>query len=247
MFSLFGSSKKINPDVSFLAADMHSHLLPGLDDGLQEMEQSIDFIRQLHQMGYQKLICTPHILSDVYPNSPETILPKLELVRIALKENNIDVQLEAAAEYMVDIDFENDINEGKQLLTFGKNLILIEMSYVAASNNIENVIFNLKLKGLQPVLAHPERYNYYFGNLELFQRFIDLGCYLQINILSLLGYYGDASKNTAENLLKKNMVTLVGTDMHHDNHMRAFKDLTSKKSFYKLFENVQIRNKELLL
>ncbi|MEO8711957.1 MAG: CpsB/CapC family capsule biosynthesis tyrosine phosphatase [Parafilimonas sp.] len=246
MFSLFGSSK-ITPDLSFLAADMHSHLLPGLDDGLQEIEQTMIFMQQLQQMGYKKLICTPHILSDVYPNTPETILPKLELVRSALKENNIDIQVEAAAEYMVDIDFENYINAGKPLLTFGKNLILIEMSYVAASNNIENVIFNLRLKGFQPILAHPERYNYLFGDIEKFQRFIDLGCYLQINILSLLGYYGDATKNTAQNLLKKNMITLAGTDMHHENHLNALKQLASKKSFYKLFENIDIKNKELLL
>lgn len=247
MFSLFGASKKTTPDLSFLAADMHSHLLPGLDDGLQEIEQSIAFIKELQQLGYKKLICTPHILSDVYPNSPETILPKLELVRDALEKNNIDIQVEAAAEYMVDLDFENYFNAGKPLLTFGKNLILIEMSYVAASNNIENVIFNLRLKGLQPILAHPERYNYYLGNIDQFQRFIDLGCYLQINILSLLGYYGEGSKITAQNLLKKNMVTLVGTDMHHENHLNSLKTLASKKSFYKLFEGIDIRNKELLM
>jgi len=247
MFSLFGAFKKTTPDLSFLAADMHSHLLPGLDDGLQEIEQTIAFIKELQQLGYKKLICTPHILSDVYPNSPETILPKLELVRDALEKNNIDIQVEAAAEYMVDLDFENYFNAGKPLLTFGRNLILIEMSYVAASNNIENVIFNLKLKGLQPVLAHPERYNYYLGNLDQFQRFIDLGCYLQINILSLLGYYGEGSKITAQNLLKKNMVMLVGTDMHHENHLNSLKTLASKKSFYKLFEGIDIRNRELLM
>ena len=246
MFSFFGS-KKVTSDLSFLGADMHSHLLPGLDDGLQNIEQTIGFMQQLQQMGYKKLICTPHILAEVYPNNPETILPKLELVRSALKENNIDITVEAAAEYMVDIDFENLINAGKPLLTFGKNLVLIEMSYVAASNNIETAIFQLKLKGFQPVLAHPERYNYYMGNIETFQRFIDLGCYLQINILSLLGYYGDGPKKTAQNLLKKNMVTLVGTDMHHENHMNALRSLASKKSFYKLFEGVEIRNKELLL
>jgi tyrosine-protein phosphatase YwqE len=80
MFSLFGSNKT-TPDLSFLSVDMHSHLLPGLDDGLQEMEQTLAFIRELQQLGYKKLICTPHILSDLYPNSPATILPKLELVR----------------------------------------------------------------------------------------------------------------------------------------------------------------------
>src|ERR1700759_4744454 len=150
MFSFFGS-KSTTPNLSFLAADMHSHLLPGLDDGLQEMEQTMFFMRQLQQMGYKKLICTPHILSDVYPNSPDTILPRLALGRSALKENSIDIQVEAAAEYMVDIDFENYLSAGKPLLTFGKNLILIEMSYAAASNNIEHVIFDLRLSGFQPI------------------------------------------------------------------------------------------------
>lgn len=245
MFSLFGS-RKTEPDLSFIGADMHSHLLPGLDDGLQSIDQTVQFMRQLQQLGYQKFICTPHILSDVYPNSPDTILPKLELVRTALQENNIAVQVEAAAEYMVDIDFENYLQAGKPILTFGDNLVLIEMSYVAASNNIENVIFHLKLKGLQPVLAHPERYAYYIGNNEQFQRFIDLGCLLQINLLSLLGYYGEGAKTTAEQLLKKNMVSLVGTDMHHHNHLNALRKLAAKKSFYKLFEGIQLKNQSLI-
>jgi protein-tyrosine phosphatase len=246
MFSLFNSFKKTTPDLSFLSVDMHSHLLPGIDDGLQNIEKTMFFMHQLQQLGYTKLICTPHILSDVYPNSPGTILPKLQLVRDALKQNNINISVEAAAEYMVDLDFENCINADQPLLRFGQNLILIEMSYVAASNNIENVIFQLRLKGFQPVLAHPERYNYYGGNIAQYQRFIDLGCYLQINILSLLGYYGGGPKNVAQTLLRKNMVTFVGTDMHHENHLSALKSLASKKSFYKLFDGVDIRNKELL-
>lgn len=245
MFSLFRSSK-ITPDLSFISVDMHSHLLPGLDDGLQEMEQTLLFAKELQQLGYKKLICTPHILSGVYNNSPQSILPKLELVRSAFLENKIDIPIEAAAEYMVDGDFEAYINEGLPLLTFGKNLILIEMSYAAPSNNIEQVIFQLRLKGFQPVLAHPERYNYYLSNPQQYERFVDLGCLLQINILSLLGYYGGPSKNTAIDLLKKNMVSFAGTDMHHENHLAALKQLASKKNFYKLFENIELKNKELL-
>lgn len=245
MFSLF-RSKKTTPDLSFISVDMHSHLLPGLDDGLQEVEQSVEYIKELQQLGYKKLICTPHILSDVYPNSPETILPKLDLVRTALKENNVDVKIDAAAEYMVDGEFENLVDSGSRLLTFGNNFILIEMSYAAASNNIENVIFKLRLKGLQPILAHPERYNYYLPTPEQYERFVDLGCLLQINILSLLGYYGEAAKQTAQTLLKKNMISFVGTDMHHNNHMNGLKELAGKKSFYKLFENINLKNKELL-
>ncbi len=245
MFSLFRSSKA-TPDLSFISVDMHSHLLPGLDDGLQEMEQTIAFGKELQQLGYKKLICTPHILSGVYNNSPQTILPKLELVRTAFAEDKLDMQVEAAAEYMVDGDLENYISEGLPLLTFGKNLILIEMSYAAPSNNIEQVIFQLRLKGLQPVLAHPERYNYYTSNPAQYERFIDLGCLLQVNILSLLGYYGEAAKHTAQNLLKKNLVSFAGTDMHHDNHLNALKKLASRKNFYKLFENIELKNKELL-
>ena len=245
MFSLFRSSKT-TPDLSFILADMHSHLLPGLDDGLQEAEHTVEYAKELQQLGYKKLIFTPHILSGMYDNSPETILPKLEFVRTLFAEHNLDMQIEAAAEYMVDADFENHINQGLPLLTFGKNFILIEMSYAAASNNIEQVIFELRLKNLQPILAHPERYSYYIPKPEQYERFVDLGCLLQINLLSLIGYYGEAAKNTAQNLLKKKLVSFVGTDMHHINHLVALKKLAAKKKFYKLFENIQLKNKELL-
>ena len=128
----------------------------------------------------------------------------------------------------------------------GKNFILIEMSYVAASSNMEQVIFELRMKGLQPVIAHPERYSYLHNKFDTYQRFIDLGCLLQVNLLSLLGYYGPNVKVIAEKLLHNKMVTLLGTDMHHETHLQGVKDLASKKSFYKLLENQDIKNKELL-
>ncbi len=243
--SLF--KKKIKPDLSFIGADMHSHLLPGLDDGLQEIEKTIEFIKQLNELGYTKLICTPHIISDMYPNSPQTILPKLAIVRQALQEQNIPVEIQAAAEYMVDAEMEKAVEQGNELLTFGKNLILIEMSYVAVSANIQKVIFDLRLKGLQPVLAHPERYTYYHHDFEMYERFIDLGCLLQVNLLSLSGYYGKQIKNVAEKLVKNKMITLAGTDMHHEGHLMALQKLSTSKNFYKLFEEVEIKNKELLL
>jgi len=246
MLSLF--KKKVKPDLSFIGIDMHSHLLPGLDDGLKDMESTVAFMRELHGLGYNKLICTPHIFTELYPNSPDTILPKLEAVRSALKENDIPVTVEAAAEYMVDNDMEGMLNAGKPLLTFGKNkrLILIEMSYVAASPNMEQVIFALKLRGLQPVLAHPERYNFYHPDFEKYERMAELGCLLQVNLLSLLGYYGRPVKVIAEKLISKNMVSLVGTDMHHINHLNALKDLATKKEFYKLMDKVNLLNKSIL-
>lgn len=245
MFSFF-KKKVVTPNLSFIGVDMHSHLLPGLDDGLKDIETTISFIGELHAMGYTKLICTPHILAELYPNSPETILPKLDLVREALKQNDIPVTVEAAAEYMVDTDMEKLVRSGKPLLTFGKNLILIEMSYLAASPNIEQVIFALKLKGLQPVLAHPERYVFYHGDFEKYERMADLGCLLQVNLLSLLGYYGKHIKVVAEKLFERKMVSLVGTDMHHINHLNGLKELATRKEFYKLIEGAELQNKTLL-
>lgn len=247
MFSFFKKSGRVEPDLSFIGADMHSHLLPGIDDGLQTAEESVAFIGELYNLGYKKLICTPHIISDIYPNSPETILPKLEMVRQAVKKKGIDIVIEAAAEYMVDMDMEKLVVENQPLLTFGKNLILIEMSFVAASPNIEQVIFQLRLKGLQPVLAHPERYGYYHNDFEKYRHYVELGCLLQVNLLSLLGYYGKAVKTIAEKLIKHRMVDLLGTDMHHDRHLAALKDLASMKAFYKQFEGIDIRNKRLLM
>ncbi|HXL58276.1 MAG TPA: CpsB/CapC family capsule biosynthesis tyrosine phosphatase [Chitinophagaceae bacterium] len=247
MFSYFKKTKNILPDLSFIGADMHSHLLPDLDDGLKTIEETLLFIDELSQLGYRKLICTPHIICDMYPNNPDTILPKLEMVRTALKQKNIDVCVEAAAEYMVDLEMEKYVLSGQPLLTFGNNLILIEMSYIGASPNIEQVIFQLRLKGLQPVIAHPERYIFYYNELESYQRFIDLGCLLQVNLLSLLGYYGKPVKIIAEKLLKNKMVDLLGTDLHHERHLAALKELALKKGFYKMMEGVGIKNKELLM
>jgi protein-tyrosine phosphatase len=247
MLSFFKKSVRTKADLSFIGTDMHSHLLPGIDDGLQTLEESLAFIEELYQLGYRKLICTPHIISDIYPNSPETILPKLKMVKDALKKKGINIDIEAAAEYMVDMELEKLITENKPLLTFGKNLMLIEMSFVAPSPNIEQVIFLLRLKGIEPVLAHPERYNYYHNDFEKYTHYLDLGCHLQVNLLSLMGYYGKPVKLIADKLVKHKMVDLLGTDMHHERHLAALKDLASKKEFYKQFEGVEIRNRKLLM
>jgi tyrosine-protein phosphatase YwqE len=247
MFNFFKrATKTVDPDLSFLGVDMHSHLLPGIDDGLEEVEQSVRFITDLQKLGYRKLICTPHILSDLYPNSPATILPKLEIVRNALKEANVDVELEAAAEYMVDHDFAALITSKKEdLLIIGGEYILIEMSYLSPSPNFEKVVFDLRMLGLQPILAHPERYSYYHNQFSQYERFKELGCRLQVNLLSLSGVYGPHVKKTAEKLFKQQMVDFLGTDMHHDRHLSMLKNLATKQEFYDLIADAELLNKTL--
>jgi tyrosine-protein phosphatase YwqE len=114
MFDFLFKSGKVEPDLSFLAVDMHSHLLPGIDDGLKTVEQSVQFIKELKELGYQKLICTPHILSDLYPNTPQTIMPKLALVKQALADAGVDIKIDAAAEYMIDPDFAQIVDKSKK-------------------------------------------------------------------------------------------------------------------------------------
>lgn len=248
MFSFF-KPKKVKADLSFIGVDMHSHLLPGLDDGLQHMEDTIRFIGELQELGYEKLICTPHTLAEVHPNSPMTILPKLAEVRAELQQQNIDFPIDAASEYMTDMSLAEKIAHDYPLLTFGKEhkYILIEMSYLAESSNIENVIFGLQAKGLQPILAHPERYNYYHGNMQRYHRMKEMGCLMQSNLLSFLGYYGKPVQMAAEKLAKENLVDLLGTDMHHERHLRGLKELATKPSFYKTIQHLNIRNRELFL
>jgi len=249
MFNFFNrKSGSIVPDLSFLGADMHSHLLPGIDDGLQELEQTVEFIKDLQKLGYSKLICTPHILSDLYPNSPETILPKLAMVREALAEDDVDVKVEAAAEYMIDHEFTELIGRSKKedLLTIGTDYILVEMSFLAPWPNFDKVIFDLRMLGLQPILAHPERYSYLHQHFTEYGRFKELGCKLQVNLLSLSGGYGPQVKKTAEKLFKNQMVDFLGTDMHHEKHLAMLKKLAREKSLYNLVSNAELLNKTLL-
>jgi tyrosine-protein phosphatase YwqE len=249
MFSFLFKSGKALPDLSFIEVDMHSHLLPGLDDGLQTMEQTIEFVQQLEKLGYKKLICTPHILSDVHPNSKETILPKLDLVRAALQQEGIKMEIDAAAEYMIDHEFEQKVTAAQKrddLLTIAKNYILVEMSYLAPSPNYEKVLFDLRMLGLTPILAHPERYSFYHRNFGQYERFKELGCKLQVNLLSLSGGYGPDVKKVAEKLIKNDMVDFLGTDMHHERHLKALQDLVQRKDFHQLVANIKLKNKLLL-
>lgn len=246
MFSFFKKKQEVDRNLSFLGADMHSHLLPALDDGLEAMEQTIAFALELQQLGYKKLICTPHILPGVHENSPQTILPRLEEVRKAFKENGVDMAIEAAAEYMVGPEFHQTIVNNEQLLTFGNNYILIEMSYAAPSQNIVQVIFDLKIKGYRPILAHPERYNYYLGNNDVYEEFIGRGCLLQVNLLSLTGFYGKPVQKAAEYLVKNKMISFLGTDMHHAGHLGMTKQLAQSAHFHKMVEGLELKNASLI-
>lgn len=240
MFSFF-QKKNIVSDIAWLGVDIHSHLLPGIDDGAKDMEQSLRYIYALQELGFSKLFCTPHIFQDMYPNTPETILPVLSKVTAEVKEAGMSVQIGAAAEYMADASF----MAVDDLLTLPEKHILIEMSYLSETPNIDQIIFDLHIKGYKVILAHPERYTFYHGDAGgRFQRFKDMGCLLQLNLLSIVGYYGKHEKNTAEYLLQNNLYDFAGTDLHHDKHLSVLSAAVKSGDLYKRIGDYPFLNKE---
>ena len=165
--------------------DIHSHLLPGIDDGAKDIEDSISLITKMHSYGIKNFITTPHVLGDVYPNSSETIKEKLAIVQSTLKERGYaDIRFNAAAEYMLDEQFSKRL-EADDILTLKDNFVLVEMSYFNAPYNLYEVLFEIQLKGYKPVLAHPERYNFYHQDFENYYKLKKAGCVFQLNLLSL--------------------------------------------------------------
>jgi protein-tyrosine phosphatase len=244
---LFGKSSKKTAtaaDLSLLGTDVHSHFIPGIDDGAQTIEDSVNLIRSFHDRGYKKVITTPHIMGDAYRNTPEIILGGLEKVRTALRENNIPIEVEAAAEYYIDYDFEAKLDEGK-LLTFGKGYVLVELSFINPPDNLNHIFFKLQTNGYRPVLAHPERYSFWHTNFAKYEEFIEKGVLLQMNINSLTGHYSIPTKRIAEQMIEKGMISFLGSDCHHLGHVELINKAVYEKSLHTLLESGKLLNSTL--
>ncbi len=209
--------------------DIHSHLLPGIDDGAKDLEHSLRLIKKMYAMGIKHFITTPHVLGDVYPNSSETIKEKLEVVRQALIQEGLnDISLNAAAEYMMDEHFSKRLEED-DILVLKDKYILVEMSYFNAPINLYDILFQIQLKGYKPVLAHPERYTFLHHDINTYYKLKKAGCIFQLNLLSLTDQYGKGVQAKTKELLKHQLYDLVGTDTHHENHLRLLKTVCTAK------------------
>jgi len=244
LFSFFNKKRPTEIDFSFLQTDMHSHLIAGIDDGAKTVEDSIEMIKALKRMGFKKIITTPHIFGDYYPNSPENIRSGLMTLKAALTDAGVDIELGAAAEYFVDDYFENLLETEVELLSFSDQKILIEFSTFSEPINMHDTIFTLNTRGYNPILAHPERYLYYENNFEQFEKIKSMGCSLQVNLLSLSGYYGSAQKKLGVKLLKAGLVDYLATDLHRQSqlkHLRIHLDASILKFLSrKTFKNNQL-------
>lgn len=220
-------SKKNTPvaDLSFLGTDMHSHLIPGIDDGSPDIVTSIHLINQLQALGYRKLITTPHILQDYYPNNNAIILKGYETLKQAFSSKGLSIEVKAAAEYFLDNHVMELLEKDEPLLTISANKVLVEFSLISAPLHKDEFLFQLKVKGYAPVIAHPERYPYFHHNKDQYQSLYDKGYDLQVNLLSFSGHYGKGVKKAAMYLLDQNLVKYLGTDLHRQRHIEALKQL----------------------
>jgi protein-tyrosine phosphatase len=225
--------------------DIHSHVLPGIDDGAKDMDTSIALLLKMASYGIKNFITTPHVLGSVYPNSSEVIKQQLAAVKKELEKRNIKgISIQAAAEYMLDEEFSALLDQ-KDILVLKDNYILVEMSYFSAPINLYELLFKIQLKGYKPVLAHPERYHFYHTDFKNYYQLKQAGCLFQLNLLSLTAQYGKGVQKTSEKLLKENLYDFVGTDTHHQNHLALLPKIGTKKTFAKI-KHLLNNNKKFL-
>lgn len=239
MFSFFSKKPKKESAKPYfpVSTDIHSHILPGIDDGSPDVETSIMLIKGLMEMGVKKSVATPHVISDLYRNTPDTINQSLQLLKAELKKQKINFQVSAAAEYMMDAYFFELLQKGEKLLTIKDNIILTEFSYAMAPHNRQQMSFAIITEGYKPILAHPERYPYYNTSFKEFHELADLGFLLQVNLLSLTGYYGKDAAKAAAYMLKNDLVSYLGTDLHHDRHLDGLRMAVDRDIFRKYLDH----------
>ena len=196
------------------AVDNHSHILYGLDDGVKTQEDSLAILRFLEEQGFSEVWFTPHVMEDV-PNTTEGIRSRFEELKAVYTGG---LQLHLAAEYMIDTLFEKRLSED-DLLMHGEDTVLVETSAVAPPYNLWDVLESMCRSGYRPLVAHPERYHYM--DKSDYRRLHEMGCYLQMNLPSIVGFYGESVRARAIDLLNKGWYTMVGSDCHRFRALRA--------------------------
>lgn len=241
IFSIFNRKEKIQQSLS---VDIHSHLIPGIDDGPQTIEESLQILKRLEKLGYQKVITTPHVMYEGHTNTKEDILKGLVELREAARKENINIHIDAAAEYYIDEGFAGLV-ENNNLLTIAGKYVLIEISYVSKPLIFEETIFKLLSKGYIPILAHPERYRYIHKMEDEYDKFKKLGILFQVNINSFGGYYGKDVQKRAMYLSKRGLIDFLGSDIHHLKHVHTLMEVIDSKTFQDILNNNLINNNNL--
>jgi protein-tyrosine phosphatase len=243
MFHIF-SKKQFLKDLLEGFVDIHCHILPGIDDGAKNVQDSINLIKGLTELGVKEFIATPHIMQDFYPNNDETIGDSFQILLEAISSQNIsNITINPSAEYMMDSHFE-ELIEKNNIFPLKTKYLLVEMSYFQPPMNLKEIIIKIKNKGYLPVLAHPERYPFYHNDKDYYKSLKQLGCFFQLNLLSLSDHYGKNIEKTAHYLINEGLIDFAGTDTHNSNHVQKLSNLvlTNKYMFNKVSSIIKNTN-----
>ena len=231
-------------DLAVLGTDVHSHFIPGIDDGSPHLEASIEMLAAMADLGYRKVITTPHSMADGYRNTPEIILGGLEKLRAEVRRVGLNIEVEAAAEYYLDHELEQRVVK-KEVLTFGEKLLLFELPFISEPAILRTVIFQMQTHGYRPVLAHPERYSFWYNEFSKFEELKERGVLFQLNMVALSGAYGPQTKQIAERMIDAGFYELIGSDCHNMNHIQAIKNTLTRPYLHKLIESGKLLNSTL--
>ena len=215
--------------------DIHSHILPNIDDGSQSIQETSLLLEQMSLLGIKKCIATPHTMPNVWDNSADFIQETFLNTKNQLPKHLAEMLHSVSSEYMMDETFIERF-QSEKLLVVKDTIVLVEMSYLNPTVDLKNILFQLQMKGYIPLLAHPERYLYYHNSKQDYFRLKELGCLFQLNLLSTTGYYGKSVTTVADYLLANNLIDFVGSDIHHDRHVAAFYQRIRIKSQKELIE-----------
>lgn len=244
---MFWFGKKKTPEQLFYHTDLHSHLLPGIDDGSPDAATSVELLRYMQSWGVKRLCVTPHVVLGRFENTPESIGAAYRQLQQEMDRQGVEMEIHCSAEYRMDDNFHRILDAGgSELLPLPGNYLLVENSFSQPALDLDNLLFNLMLKGFQPILAHPERYHYYHSKKESYQHLHNAGCLFQVNLLSLAGHYGKAPKEVALWLCKNDMVDFLGSDLHHRDHAEAITEWLCTKEYRQLADRLEnIRNDKI--
>ena len=257
MFGLF--RKKETPRTfAPLVTDMHCHLLPQVDDGSRSLEESLDVMEVMKEVGFEEIRLTPHYQYPRFQNNETDIVARYEDFRAGVERHresrNLPTLRGVTGEYRIDDGFRANVERG-QLLTYrfadpsrgsAKGLLLLELSLHQPYMGFEERIFEMQMDGYDVILAHPERYPYFSSHSELLVRLKEQGVYFQANILSLDGFYGDEARKKAFDFIENEWVEFLGTDMHNMIYAQALRHAAGNRKIQQLLEKREFENRNLV-
>ncbi|MGL5416274.1 MAG: tyrosine-protein phosphatase [Clostridium sp.] len=229
--------------------DLHSHILPGIDDGAKTLDESIKMIEMAEKDGTKAIVATPHYCRGYGEEKYEGVKKRVEALREEIKKRNLNIKIHYGQEVYYSENLLDDFENGAIGTINGSDYLLLELNMKESQERVLDDIYELKLQGITTIIAHPERYSYFQNHLRMVNRFIDEGCLFQLNIGSILGKHGEKAKIAAEELLKNNVYSFIGSDAHNmEKRTTKIKDGIEKiRRLNNIFiENVSENSKKLL-